>query len=206
MTYPVQIDVTSPPRFDRIQLVLRLAISIALGWVASFTGWLPGLVFFVLPVFAATVVSTRGATAYTEDLGLRLWRVLRWLLAFSAYMMLLVDRFPAGDPAAEPNRVRADLQVDARPTTASALLRLVTSIPSALVLCLLAFVSSVLTLVGAITVLIDNHVPARILAFQRGMLRWQARLVGYHASLVDEYPPFSFDDGDSRPPDRASAL
>jgi hypothetical protein len=35
-----------------------------------------------------------------------------------------------------------------------------------------------------------------ILSFQRGVLRWQARLVAYHASLVEEYPPFSFETGD----------
>jgi hypothetical protein len=25
------------------------------------------------------------------------------------------------------------------------------------------------------------------------VLRWETRLVAYHASLVDEYPPFAFD-------------
>src|SRR5262249_31611664 len=56
MGYPVQLDVTSPPRYDRIQIALRLAIALALGWLGSVVGWLPGLVFFALPVIAATVV------------------------------------------------------------------------------------------------------------------------------------------------------
>ena len=42
--------------------------------------------------------------------------------------------------------------------------------------------------------------PAWILAYQRGMLRWEARLAAYHACLVEEYPPFSFDTGAATPP------
>jgi hypothetical protein len=63
----------------------------------------------------------------------------------------------------------------------------------------------VLVIVGAVTILIDGHVPSGILAFQRGMLRWQARLLAYHASLIEEYPPFSFEDTQHpRPGDRAT--
>jgi hypothetical protein len=84
------------------------------------------------------------------------------------------------------------------------MLRLILSIPSWFVLALLGIVSSVMFVVGVVTILIDGTVPAGILAFQRGVLRWQARLVAYHASLVDEYPPFSFGESHARPGDRAS--
>ena len=40
-------------------------------------------------------------------------------------------------------------------------------------------------------------IPAGILGYQRGVLRWQARLVAYHASLVDDYPPLALDTNDS---------
>jgi Domain of unknown function (DUF4389) len=202
MSYPVQLDVTSPPRFERVQVVLRFAIAIALGWLGSITGWLPGLVFFALPVIAATVVSTRGAQRYLDDVAPALWRAIRWLLALTAYMLLLVDRFPAG----EATDVQVNVQVDAHPTTGSTLLRLITSIPSACVLGILGIASSVLFVVGVVTILIDGQVPRAILAFQRGMLRWQARLWAYHASLVDEYPPFSFEESESTPSDRARMI
>jgi len=54
-----------------------------------------------------------------------------------------------------------------------------------------------------VTILIDGKVPRTILAFQRGMLRWNARLWAYHASMVDEYPPFAFEATDATPGDRA---
>src|SRR4051812_50108486 len=59
MTYPVQLEVTSPARFDRVQLALRLALSIALGWIGVSAGWLGCALFLALPVLAAGMVSTR---------------------------------------------------------------------------------------------------------------------------------------------------
>jgi hypothetical protein len=202
MTYPVQLDVTSPPRFDRIQLALRLVIAIALGWVGVTAGWLWCLLFFALPVIATVVVSTRDPTYYVDEVGPRLWRALGWLLAFSAYMLLLTDRFPTGESA----DVHIEIQRDGHPTTGSALLRLILSIPSGVVLAILGIASSVLVVVAAVMILIECQVPAGVLAFQRGMLRWQARLLAYHASLVDEYPPFSFDETHARPDSSARML
>ena len=199
MTYPVQVEAASPLRFDRVQLALRLVIAIALGWVGISAGWLGCALFLALPVVAAVAISTRGAQAYLDDTGPKVWRVVSWLLAFSAYMLLLTDRFPAG----EPTGVQIQIRPEGRPTTSSALIRLITSLPSGLVLALLGFVSSVLFVIGAVTILIGQHVPDWILGFQRGMLRWQARLAAYHASLVDEYPPFSFEADPAQPGDRA---
>lgn len=199
MSYPVQLEVTSPHQFDRIQLALRVAIAIALGWIGVSGGWLACALFLALPVIAAVVISTRGAQAYLDDTGAKVWRAVSWLLGFSAYMLLLVDRFPVG----EPTGVEVQIRPDGHPTTSSALLRLIMSIPSGLVLAILGFVSSVLFVVGAVMILIDQQVPHGILGFQRGVLRWQARLLAYHASLVEEYPPFSFEADSAQPGDQA---
>ena len=42
-------------------------------------------------------------------------------------------------------------------------------------------------------ILIRKDYPDRLYSFQPGSLRWGARLLAYHASLVDEYPPFALD-------------
>lgn len=202
MIYPVQLDVTSPLRFDRIQLALRLVLALVLGWLGVTGGWLTCVLFLALPVIAAIAVSSRGARRYVDEVAPPLWRALSWLLAFSAYMLLLVDRFPTG----EPTGVRISVELDGRPTVGSALLRLITSIPSAFVLGILGIVSWLLIVVGVVTILIERTVPSGVLAFQRGVLRWQARLLAYHASLVDEYPPFSFEEAQPRPGDHASMV
>jgi len=193
--YPVQLDVYSPQRFDRIQLLIRIALSVFLGWLGITAGLLMGVLYFALPIFAAIIVSTRGTDTYVHATSQKLWPVLRWLLAFFAYMLLLTDRVPVD----EQTGVRAELQPTGRPTVGSTLLRLLLSIPSAFVLALLGIVSSILWLVGLVTILVNHTVPASILSFQTGFLRWHARLLAYHASFVDEYPPFALHDQPAAP-------
>lgn len=189
--YPVSVEVVSPPRFDRIQLLVRLGVSIVLGAVGITAGWLTWFLYGALPLIAAIAISSIGAAVYMTDVGPRLWRALTWLQRLSAYMGLLVDRFPA----AEDQAVRIELRPTGHPTVGSALLRLLTSIPSGLVLSVLWFVSGILCFVSVFFVLFGAAIPGSILGYQRGILRWQTRLLAYHASLVEEYPPFSLDTG-----------
>jgi len=191
-SYPVHVEVSSPPRFERLQLLLRIVLAITLGWIGVTAGWLVCLLYGLLPVIAAVAISSLGGERYLATVGPKLWRVLVWLLQFEAYMALITDRFPTG----EDDPVRIEIQFTGRPTIGSALGRLATSIPSGLMLAFLWFVASVLWLVAAVIVLFNAPMPDAILAFQRGVLRWQSRLVAYHASLVEAYPPFLFESGD----------
>ena len=187
--YPVQVEVSSPASFERMQLLLRIVLAIVLGWIGITAGWLVGVLFLVLPLVAAVAVSSIGTERYLTEVGPRVWRALAWLLQLSAYMLLLTDRFPARDEG----QVQIYIRFTGRPTIGSALLRLLTSIPSGLVLCVLWFASAFVWLVAAGLVLLGGPLPPSLLAFQRGVLRWQTRLVAYHASLVEAYPPFSFE-------------
>jgi hypothetical protein len=180
--------VTSPPHFDRVQLLLRIGIAMVLGWLGLTVGWLVCLLFGALPLIAAVAISSK-RDAYLEEVAPPIWGVLDWLLRLSAYMLLLVDRFPTE----ETRSVVTEIRYTGHPTAGSALARLITSVPSGVVLMLLWFVSSVLWVVAALAVLLGLSMPPSILAFQRGVLRWQGRLVAYHASFVVEYPPWSFD-------------
>jgi len=55
--------------------------------------------------------------------------------------------------------------------------------------------AGILWIIAAIMVLIQENYPDSIYNFQRGVMRWEARLLVYHASLVDQYPPFALDTG-----------
>jgi uncharacterized protein DUF4389 len=187
--HPVVVDVDSPLRFERVQVLVRVLLAIVLGWFGITVGWLTCMLFFVLPLLAAIAISVVGAERYTAEVAPRTWAVLRWLLQLWAYLTMLTDRFPTADDG----RVRIDIRFTGTPTVGGALSRLLTSIPSGLVLMLVWFVSGILWFIGVVVVLFGAPMPDAILAFQRGVLRWQARLVAYHASLVVEYPPFSFD-------------
>jgi hypothetical protein len=193
--YPVRVDVVSPVRFDRVQLLLRILLAIVLAFVGITGGWLVCLLYGALPVIAAIEISALGGEAYVRDVEPRVWRLLAWLLRVAAYMNLLVDRFPT----ANEGPVAIEIRFTGKPTVRSALARLITSIPSGLVLMLLWCISCFVWLVSAAMVLVDAKIPPSLLAFQRGVLRWSARLVAYHASLVAEYPPFAFDTDRSAP-------
>lgn len=201
MSYPVQLSVRRLDSYDRIQILLRLLVGMGLGWLGLTGGTLLCVFYLLLPALAGIALSTRGAEYYKTELGPKLWRVLEWLFALSAYMLLITDRFPVD----HERDVRTDLRITSTPTIGAALLRLVTSLPSALVLGLLGCVSWVLAVISVVTVLVDRRVPAVIATFQIGVLRWQARLAAYHASLVDEYPPFSFEHDALEPAMRASS-
>lgn len=190
-SYPVRVDVSSPAMFERTQLALRVVLTIVLGWIGITAGWLVCLLYGALPVLAAIGISSQGSERYVQQDGPRLWRAIAWLLQLSAFMLLLTDRFPTGG-----SEVRIELRATGKPSVGSALTRLVTSIPSALVLALMWCVSSVLWIVAALQILLHQRVSRSILGFQRAVLRWNARLVAYHASLVFEYPPFAVDDDD----------
>jgi hypothetical protein len=188
--YPVTFDVARPEKLERPHVFLRILVAVILSILAGAIGWIFGLVYLVLPVVAAVFVSQKGGEKYLEEDGPRVTGWLRWIVAFYAYLGILTDRFPTEKP---DEIVRFEVQTGGTPTVGSALLRLIYSIPSAIVLSILAIVSAIIWIIAAVMVLVQESYPDGLYNFQRGILRWEARLLGYHASLVEQYPPFALD-------------
>jgi hypothetical protein len=195
-TYPVEIHIQSPARFDRIQLLVRLVVGAALGVLGVSTGWVGWALYLLLPALAAVFISARGAPAYLDQVGPPLTRVLGWLIGFQAYMALAIDRLPVGH---EHDVVRMEVHPGGHPTVSGALLRLVTSLPAAILLAILMAVSGLLALVGMIAVLFTCTQPDWLLRFQRAVVAYAGRLGCYHAALVAPYPPLSFDESPPTP-------
>ncbi|CAN5860691.1 hypothetical protein BH11MYX2_BH11MYX2_41340 [soil metagenome] len=179
----VQLDTQAPRHFERSQLALRVVVGIVFGWFGITLGGVTCLLYVLLPVVVAGAITT-GGVKYARDVAPQLWSVIAWIVRCEAYMMLLVDRLPMAD---EPG-VQLAIRFTGTPTVASALVRLVTSLPSTCVLAVLFMFSVPMWVIAAVLVLVGGQVPAPILAYQRGVLRWQLRLLAYHASLVVEYP------------------
>ncbi|MDO8616786.1 MAG: DUF4389 domain-containing protein [Dehalococcoidia bacterium] len=183
--YPVTFDSVRPDKFERPQVFLRIIVYFVFSFIS-------GALYLALPVLAAIWISQKGADKYLQDDGPRIKGWLRWAVGIEAYTFMLTDHFPSGDD--DPS-VRFDLRAGGSPTVGSALLRLIMSIPSAIVLGVLTWVSAIIWIIAAIQVLAQESYSGGLYDFQRGVVRWQARLYAYHASLVDEYPPFAFDTG-----------
>jgi len=160
--------------------------------VAVVLSWVIGLVYLVFPILAAVYISQKGSEKFLQEDGPKMTGWVRWLVAYYAYITFLTDRFPS---ERVEELVKFDVQLGGTPTVGSALLRLIYSIPSYFVLSLLGIVSEILWIIAAVMVLAQENYPDGIFDFQRGVVRWGARLLAYHTSLVDLYPPFALDMG-----------
>jgi hypothetical protein len=189
-SYAATLDIAPPQKFNRVHVAIRVLIIVILGLLGGIIGWLYGAVYLGIPVAAAILVSQRGAERYLAEANENITKWLRYLLAFYAYMGLLTDRLPNEEPK---ETLHFEVATSGSPTAGSALLRIILAIPSGFVLGLLAIVGAILMLYAAIMVLIQETYPEGVYGFLRGILRWEARLLAYMASLVDEYPPFALD-------------
>ncbi len=180
--HPVQFHV-NPSRMQRVQVVVRLALLAALAAIGcSSVYW---LLYLALPAGAALFLSRDGGERYLGEDSRAVLRVLRWLAGAYAYLWLLTDALPNADPGGP---VELTVQVGGRPTVASALIRLVTSLPALVLLVVLSIAASLLWIIGAVWILATERLPPAIADFIAMKLRYQFRAVAYHLSLVEPYP------------------
>lgn len=196
MQYPVHYAVEQPQHLARVQLAARLIAFLALGLVGISFGTIFLIAFLVLPVYAASRAGA-GETYLAQD-GPRVLRAIRWLAAICGWAGLVTDRLPGRSPD-EAVHVRIDPGASAPPTMGSAMLRVLTGIPSAIVLALAGVIGVFVWIWAAFSILFVERVAAGAFEYLAGLQRWSIRLLAYQGSLVDDYPPFSFQES---PPDR----
>lgn len=189
MPYPVTFDIQPPARFDKTQVFIRILIVIILSLLAGFISWIIGAVYLIFPVAAAILISQKGTEQFFSESDRNIGKWLRYVVAAFAYMAFLTDRLPNQDPA---ETFQLSIQPGGDASAGSALLRIIMAIPHAIVLGIVSLAFIVVLPVAAISILISESYPAWVYNFTRGYLRWETRVLGYMASLTDDYPPFSF--------------
>lgn len=190
MAYPAVFEVQRPTQqFDRGQTAVRVLLILVLYWLLN---GLIGIAWWALPVFGAILISQKGAQKYLEEAekGPATW--IRLILGFYAYATLLSDKLPLENPT---ETVDFRVQPSGSPSIGQALLRIILAIPHGIVLGILGFIGAFVWAATVVTILMNGTYPEWGFTYFRGYLRWNARVLAYLASLVDEYPPFSFDDG-----------
>ena len=181
----VSLEVERPAVFQRAHVFLRISLLIVIGWLGH--PW--GLLWLGLPAVAAILVSQKGGRRYQEENGPTMVRGLNWILDLVAYLALLTDELPGQGK----HPVRLQIERSGSPSVGSALLRILYAVPSLIVLAILAFVGGIVWLIGVLLVLADESYPESLWRFLLGLVRWEASLLAYLASLVDEYPPFTLE-------------
>lgn len=191
--YPVHYAVEHPAKFSRLQLLGRLIAFCALGMIGLTFGALFAFLFLILPAYAASRLASRDrdpASYATED-GPGIIKLLRWVAALTAWTGLVSEHLPKNAPE---ETIRLDVAGPANLSPSAALLRVLTGIPSAIVLGVLCWFGVLVWVWAAITILVGERVGPHAFRYLVGLQRWSVRLLVYQASLVDEYPPFSFSD------------
>lgn len=191
--HPLHFSVARPERFTRVQLLVRLAAFIVLGAVGLSFASVFVVAYLALPVYAAIRATAVGATAdgsATDER--RVLGLLRWAAAVNAWFGLVVDRLPAHVPEETVSLTLTGSPP--RPTSGSALLRILLGLPSALVLMVLGGVGVFVWLWAALSICFTERVGPGAFAYLLGLQRWSLRLLAYQAGLVDEYPPFALGD------------
>ena len=197
MAYPVSFSVRRPEKFRKSQAVLWIGWVVVV-WYFNYYGLFGGFAvwFFAMlasspMLLAATLIKQKGAERYLAEAeqGPIIW--LRHVMGFFSFMSFASDKFPAPQDA-----VDLTVRPSGTPTYRSACLRGIQVIPHAVVLVLLGIIFLICQAFAAIAILVSGTYPEWAAKFIRGYLRWTARVLVYMASLVDEYPPFSFDTGD----------
>jgi hypothetical protein len=200
--YPVHYHVERPARLDRLQLLIRIVAFAALGLLGLSFGTVFFFAYLALPAFAAIRLSSE-SPRYLDDDGPRIVQGLSWLAAVSAWAGLLTDRLPSRSPV---DTVSLQVEGTARaPTPVSAIWRILTGLPSALVLGILCWVGCFVWLWAALSILFVQRVGPGAFHYLEGLQRWSVRLLAYQASLVDEYPPFSFEEAPAALPPAVSS-
>jgi Domain of unknown function (DUF4389) len=187
MSFPVTFEVERPPVFQRAHVFLRAGLLVVIGWI----GHPIGLLWLGLPLVAAILVSQKGGKRYLDEDGSTVTRVLNWILDLVAYLALLTDQLPGQGE----HPVRFRVERSGSPTVGSALLRILYAIPSLIVLTILTFVGAIVWVIAVVLVLVDENYPDSLWRFLLGIVRWEACLLAYLASLVDRYPPFALETG-----------
>jgi Domain of unknown function (DUF4389) len=186
--YPVTFEVVGAPPgppAGRPHVLVRVALLIVIGWVVHPIG----LLWLGIPVVTAILLSQKGGRRYLDEDGPRVTRVLQWILGLVAYIALVTDELPGSDR----HPVRVVVERSGSPTVGSVLLRIVYAIPNLIVFAIFAFVGAIVWVIAVIFVLLNEKYPENLWRFLRGLVRWEACLFAYLASLVEPYPPFTLE-------------
>lgn len=188
--HPVFFSVTRPDEYAPIQLLFRVLAFFILGMLGLSFGLVFLVAYLALPLYTAARLQNDGTTRFQELDYPRLTRALGWFAAVYAWMGLLVDRLPTRSPSETVDLTVSPVSFVATP--AAALWRIVSGLPSLLVLCVLNLAGIVVWFVGAVTILIQRRIGAGTHRFLFALQRFGLRLLAYEAGLCDELPRFEF--------------
>lgn len=190
-SYPLNGEITCAERVARWRPLVN--------WVLA----IPLYLWLAVLGYGAAVVSLAGwfSILFTgrlpERLGDYLVAVLRYQWRVTAFLFGLTTSYPGFPVVAgyvDPGDYPAVLY-SARPGArrrVTVAFRAVLVIPQLVVLYFVNLAAFVALIIGWFAVLFAGRWPDGLRSFVIGWMRWTARVNGYWSLVVDEYPPFGF--------------
>lgn len=195
LPHPVQYSLTPPTHITRSALVLRALAFFAFGALGVSVGTLFLIAYLALPLYAAWRLSEGSPERYVARDGARFVNVLHWLAAAFSWATFLADRLPSPETL---HHVRLEVNTSGvAPTPRAALERIVTSLPSVLLLVVMAWGGALMWLVSAVRIAATTRVGEAAQRYLLSVQRASLQLLVYQASLVDE--PMSLRGPDEQP-------
>ena len=180
--YPARLEIDYPERLDRLTSLLRPLTAI------------PALLLlYVMPAAIALplvmmILVRRKYPRWWFDFNLER---TRFSARFSAYLLLLTDRYPSTD---DEQSVHLDLDDPGVAVELSRWLPLVKwllALPHYIVLALLQYLVLLVVLLAWLAIALSGRFPRALFEFVVGYLRWSLRVQAYTSLLItDRYPPF----------------
>jgi hypothetical protein len=193
LSYPLNGEVIADARVARWRPLLN--------WVLV----IPSYLWLMVLGFGAAVVSFLGwfTILFTgrlpESFGNYLVAVLRYRWRVTAFLYGFTDRHPglavvAGyvDPGDHPALLYSARPAVRRRITVA--FRALLVIPQLVVLYFVNLAAAAVLVIGWFAVLVTGRWPEGLREFVIGWMRWTYRVYGYAWLIVDEYPPFGFQD------------
>lgn len=195
---PLELEIDGPDSQRRLTVAFRLLLIIPqfvamllLGIAALFVmiiGWFGALAIGRLPEFAERYLSN----------------YLRYSVRVSAYLYLLVDRYPPFSLNAPDYPARVELQTT-QLNRLAVLFRIILIIPAYIVTAVLGAGWSVCAFFLWLTVLINGRAPATVFGATAAVVRYSTRAGAYFMMLTSSYPGGVFGDAQESAQQTASS-
>jgi len=163
--------------------------------------------FFVLffLTIAASVVGWFGyfVIAFTgelpEGMARYMAQVLSWSNRTTAWLYSTTDEYPPFTFEADSYPARTSVSGGSGPRSRGwavlgiFFLKFVAALPHLIVVGVLAWAAGIATWIGYWIIAFTGKLPEGLHTFVVGVQQWNSRIIGWIASLTDEYPPFSLE-------------
>ena len=186
--YPVGIEIEQSDEFDRMGALLRILAYILTGWVLS--AGLMLVIFLSVPLVTGLLIARATPRGFYDRYGGTYVRILRTTTAIYAWLLFVTDRFPVW---AEDRPVTVAMRQLPSPTVGEAILRTLLVIPHVLLWSFLDLIGHIFAVGAFVWIIFTGRPPEIVKKINVAISAYFGRMLAYYLSLVDRYPPFTFD-------------